>query len=166
MIVRRIKKKIPKLNLIPILDAVFIFIFFLLMSTQFIEIYKIGSEAPSISHIENEKNDDIPLNLILEINSDSIHILTGVPSTLYKKIETQNINDQIHELQKALYRIKRENESETTVRLRPHGNISYDDIVLIIDSARKVETSKIETEYDALKEDITLFNNIIFDNLI
>jgi hypothetical protein len=38
-------KKPEKLNLVPILDSVFIFIFFLLMSAQFVDVYEIGSSV-------------------------------------------------------------------------------------------------------------------------
>ena len=72
------RKEIPKLNLIPILDAVFIFIFFLLMSAQFVEIYEIGSDAPAIATVDTEKSDKRPLNLTLAISSTSIVIKTGV----------------------------------------------------------------------------------------
>ena len=43
-----------KPNLIPIMDAVFIFIFFLLMSAQFIDIYEINSDAPAVVTIDKK----------------------------------------------------------------------------------------------------------------
>ena len=66
---RRRMKKPPKLNLIPILDAIFIFIFFLLMSAQFIDIYEIGSDAP-ITSTSSPENKKPPLNLTLELNGE------------------------------------------------------------------------------------------------
>ena len=62
----RTKKKVPKLNLIPILDAVFIFIFFLLMSAQFVEIYEIGSDAPTVKNVTKNNKED-PLNLTVDV---------------------------------------------------------------------------------------------------
>ena len=45
---RHVMKKPEKPNLIPIMDAVFIFIFFLLMSAQFIDLFEIGSSVPMV----------------------------------------------------------------------------------------------------------------------
>ena len=59
---KRKKKKVERLNLIPILDAVFIFIFFLLMSAQFLEIYQVGSDLPIATDAPPPKDKD-PLNL-------------------------------------------------------------------------------------------------------
>ena len=49
---RRKKKPDEKLNLVPIMDSVFIFIFFLLMSAQFIHVMEIGSPVPILSAAE------------------------------------------------------------------------------------------------------------------
>ena len=46
---RKRKEPVKRLNLIPILDAVFIFIFFLLMSANFIKIYEVQSDVPIVS---------------------------------------------------------------------------------------------------------------------
>ena len=57
---RRTKKKKQGLNLIPILDAIFILIFFLLMSAQFVKIYEIGSDVPIVSDQEPPKDKKKP----------------------------------------------------------------------------------------------------------
>ena len=48
------KDKKVKPNLIPILDAVFIFIFFLLISAQFIDVYEINSDAPAVVTVDRK----------------------------------------------------------------------------------------------------------------
>ena len=53
---RKTKKQMAKPNLIPILDAVFIFIFFLLMSANFIKIFEISSDVPIVSTVEPPKS--------------------------------------------------------------------------------------------------------------
>ena len=61
------KDRIPcRPNIIPILDAVFIFIFFLLMSAQFIKYFTIHSDTPSVKMInssEKESKDSLKLGL-------------------------------------------------------------------------------------------------------
>ena len=48
---RRRAKKGDGINLTPILDAVFIFIFFLILSAQFIKTFEINSDIPLVSDI-------------------------------------------------------------------------------------------------------------------
>ena len=175
MFVRKQKKSPPKLNLIPILDSVFIFIFFLLMSTQFIEIYQIGSEVPSIKTVDTQKdNDDEPLNLTLKISENEIQIMTGVPLSLYESISLAE-GKGILELQKKLWKIKGNNNDENTVRLRPNPDVSYEHIVKIIDASRKIHPLAIEKlglsdNVDNTRpnrvNDIALFENIIFESVI
>lgn len=169
MVIRRVKKKIPKLNLIPILDSVFIFIFFLLMSTQFIEIYQIGSEAPSIKTVDTENNDDEPLNLVLDIQNNHIKVLTGISGDLRERIGMNGNEYDFLALQKILYEIKVENKDETTIRLRPHQNISYDNIVKVIDSSRKIGLEYIEDidpQEGSEEQEVALFEEVIFENFM
>ena len=86
MLKRKKLNKMPKLNLIPILDAIFIFIFFLLMSAQFLDIYEIGSDAPITTTLTQPKPDKEPLNLTLEISNQDVVVKTGVDGNVYKKI--------------------------------------------------------------------------------
>ncbi len=46
---KRKKKGYAPLNLVPIMDAVFIFIFFLIMSSSFVKMFEIQSDVPIIS---------------------------------------------------------------------------------------------------------------------
>ena len=71
------RRKNEKLNLIPILDSVFIFIFFLLMSAQFLDLYEIGSDVPIVKSLPSSSSDDKALNLTLEIFQDSVIIKKG-----------------------------------------------------------------------------------------
>ena len=57
MKVGRKLKKPEKLNLVPILDSVFIFIFFLLMSAQFVDVFEIGSSLPMTKEAKDQKDE-------------------------------------------------------------------------------------------------------------
>lgn len=167
MFVRRVKKKPPKLNLIPILDSVFIFIFFLLMSAQFVEIYQIGSDAPAVTHYEQVSGDSKPLNLTLVIEESGIQVLSGVPLVLKKKIPNSNGAYDLPTLQEKLISVKRENREESSVRIRPHRSIAYQEIVNIIDAARKVDLEMVQAINGIVNDDdLILFENIIFENNI
>ena len=48
------------------------------MSSQFVEIYEIGTDAPTVSEIEENSDKTPPLNLTLKITKQSIVIFKGV----------------------------------------------------------------------------------------
>ena len=92
---RKIKKP-EKLNLVPILDSVFIFIFFLLMSAQFVDVYEIGSSVPMTKEAKVDRDDKDPLNLTLEVNKSQIIIKTG----LKKPVSRTFTSEQKDEIRK------------------------------------------------------------------
>lgn len=124
----------PKLNLIPILDAIFIFIFFLLMSAQFLDIYEIGSDAPITTSVEQPKPDKEPLNLTLEIKKDKIVVKTGLDGNVYKSIS----ESELSKLNDILIELKNQNPKENSAILKPVSNYEYHKIVKIIDATREV----------------------------
>lgn len=130
---RRKKKKEQKLNLIPILDAIFIFIFFLLMSAQFLDIYQIGSDAP-ITSTSTEKMDKKPLNLTLVMNKDKITVLTGLDEKVYK---THKFDD-LAALNETLIELKKLHPKESSAILKPSQNFKYQKIVKVIDATREI----------------------------
>jgi biopolymer transport protein ExbD len=86
---RKRKKADVKLNLVPIMDSIFIFIFFLLMSASFLKIYEIGSPIPIISDQEQPKNQKEPLALTMVLDTNEIRLSSGVPSRLITKFSRQ-----------------------------------------------------------------------------
>lgn len=170
---KKIKRKvtIQKLNIIPILDAVFIFIFFLLMSAQFLEIYEIGSDAPSIKTVETMTDKKPPLNLTLDISKDGITVKTGLDGNIFKTINMNSEgNYDLVALKKVLVDIKKSNIDEESVILRPKSKVSYKKIVWIMDACREIEkdtpTIAAKGKSGQVKETRTLFNQIIFETLI
>lgn len=130
---RRKKKKEGKLNLIPILDAIFIFIFFLLMSAQFLDIYQIGSDAP-ITSTSTEKLDKKPLNLTLVLEKDKIVVKTGLDEKIYK---THKVSD-LTALNDTLIELKKRHPKEESAILKPASNFKYEKIVKVIDHTREI----------------------------
>lgn len=167
-ILKKKKKKAPKLNLIPILDSVFIFIFFLLMSAQFLEIYEIGSDAPSVKTTESLKDEKPPLNLTLEVHSHKITIKTGLKENTYKTIENVAGEHDLRKLNDVLSKLKKENIDETSIIFRPQENIAYKKLVKIMDSARTIKGNKaIEVTKNGKRiKTTTLFDQVIFETII
>ncbi len=171
---RKIKKKAApcKPNVIPILDAVFIFIFFLLMSAQFLEIYEIGSDAPAVKTVsENQPKDKKPpLNLTLVVNKEEIVMKTGLDGNIHKTIGMKDGNYNLEELAQELVTLKKGHASETSVIIRPDSKVEYKKIVYIMDTCRELPsaTPSIIAKNDKGEsvETRTLFEQIIFETLI
>ncbi len=161
------KRIVP--NLIPVLDAVFIFIFFLLMSANFTKIFEIPSNVPMVSTEEPKKNEK-PLALTVKIKNGFIEIFTGVPSRRIHQIA--NVSDKIpnlDQLHSVLFNIKKSNIKEKTAILEPIVDIEYDLIIKIMDSIRLInhtDESLYRKDKDGIDTKVEeLFNNIIFGNI-
>lgn len=163
MMQRKKLNKMPKLNLIPILDAIFIFIFFLLMSAQFLDIYEIGSDAPVTTTVSQPKPDKEPLNLTLEIRSSGVVVKTGLDGSVYKKVDMKDLS----QLNDVLIEIKNKHPKENSAILKPARTFKYEKIVKIIDHTREVMKPDVfvtavdekNRKYPSKK----LFDKIIFE---
>ncbi len=169
---RRIKKKKnDRLNLVPILDSVFILIFFLLLSAQFIRIFEISSNVPIVSPADPPppKNKE-PLNLTVEIAKDSIKLLTGNNQVEVKKFEADlEGNFPLEEYHAFLIDLKKKNIDEKTVIFEPSEDVAYEKIVEIMDATRLLEkTDETLYKFDKVEGDVPLeflFDDIIFGNI-
>jgi biopolymer transport protein ExbD len=143
-------KKPEKLNLVPILDSVFIFIFFLLMSAQFVDVFEIGSSLPMTKEAKQEKEDDKdPLNLTLEISKTQIVVKTGLRTPRSRTFASE----QKKEMVEYLTELKKLNPKENTMILKADPKVSFQNLVTVIDS----------TQNPTDKKDL-LFPQIVFDN--
>lgn len=168
---RRKKKENVGLNLTPILDAVFIFIFFLLMSANFIKINEISSEVPIISNKEPPKTKKKPLALAMDIVNSGFVVKAGIPQRILKRIKKTPAGEynfvQLHDY---LVSIKRNNILEEDIILDPKVDINYDIIIQIMDSVRmlnKTDDTFYKKDQDGLDVPVkSLFSKIIFGNLM
>ena len=161
----RKKNTIPKLNLIPILDAIFIFIFFLLMSAQFIDIYEINSDAPIAASSENIKKQDEPLNLTLVLKKDKVTITKGLNNVTHKSFSLEEM-DKFNE---ALISLKNQYPKETSAILKPSKSFPYHKIVKVIDYTREIRKANVLVTHIDDKNQKThtnrLFDQIIFETM-
>jgi biopolymer transport protein ExbD len=155
--VKRKSKRIERLNLIPILDAIFIFIFFLLMSAQFIDVYEIGSDAPAVQMVKQEDKKK-PLNLRVKIYQSKLVITTGPENKVYQTLKKINGEYPTDKLNLLLGKLKRENKSENSIILAPRKNINYKNIVKIIDKVRYFK------EKDNNGEPVKMFDQVMFES--
>ena len=60
-------KEIERLNLIPILDAIFIFIFFLLLSTEFVHLGEIAIKLDQLKKEKGQNNYKVKDRIVLNL---------------------------------------------------------------------------------------------------
>lgn len=149
MKVGRKLKKPEKLNLVPILDSVFIFIFFLLMSAQFVDVYEIGSSLPMTREAKDQKEEKDPLNLTLEITKEQVVVKTGLRSPVSRTFAST----QKKEMKDYLVELKRKHPKENTMILKTNPKVPFQNLVAVIDSTQMSKDSKEK-----------LFEQIVFDN--
>jgi biopolymer transport protein ExbD len=168
---RKRKKPDEKLNLVPIMDSIFIFIFFLLMSASFLKIYEIGSPIPIVSDSEPPKDKKEPLALTMVLDMNALTLSKGVPSRSFHTFKRQpdgSFNyDEIHNV---LIGIKKENVTEDSIIFEPVGDLVYEEIVKIMDAVRilnKTDEAIFKPSKDGVDEKVeNLFDKIIFSNLM
>jgi biopolymer transport protein ExbD len=141
-------KKTERINLIPIMDAVFIFIFFLLMSAQFINVFEIGSSVPMVREVREEKIDKDPLNLVIEIHANEVIVKKGKEGT---KVGTFK-DEELDKMRSLLGTLKEKYPKENVAQLRPQGKIPFHRLVKVIDHANENPATYT-----------TLFEEIVFD---
>lgn len=139
-------KKPERLNLVPIMDSVFIFIFFLLSSAQFIEMFEIDISTPITKEIE--KQEDVKnFNLVVIPKEKEISIELGLEDV--KKYTFNYI--QRDDVIKFLLDLKKKYPRENTLRIRTLPEIDFEKAIQAIDL----------TQDDQLKT--KLFTQIIFE---
>ena len=162
---RRRKEAIKTPNMVPILDAIFILIFFLLMSASFTAMKEITSPIPIASDEVPPKSKKKPLSLTLKIYQNSIQVLTGVPGNTLKTFK-RNADGKfpLEDLHNLLVRLKEKNLGEKLAIFEPLANITYEEIVAIMDAVRMLKRTDKALYYkdSRLK---SLFDNIMFSNI-
>lgn len=168
---RRKKKDPEKLNLIPIMDSVFIFIFFLLMSAQFVRIMEVGSDVPLISTAEPPKKEKDPLALGLKVQKDQLVLTKGASQSVVKSFGRNSEGEyDLESLHTMLLDFKRKFLDESTILLEPSKNVSYDDLIKVMDTVRQIRKTDepiYKKDKDGLDVKVeALFDKIVFTNLM
>lgn len=135
-------KKPEKLNLVPIMDAIFIFIFFLLSSAQLVDVYEINISTPIKKEIISQ-SDDRNFNLVVIPNEESLDIEFGL-----KEITKKNFNYlQRKEIITFLMDLKKSNPNENTIRIRTRPEVKFNKAIEAIDLTQDPKiTNKLFTQ--------------------
>ena len=166
---KRSGKGVEKPNLVPILDATFIFIFFLLITASFVKIFEIPSDVPLVSSKEPPENKK-PLALTVKILEDAVQVYTGVPSNLVKSFgKTGEGEYDLQGLHDFLITLKQNHKNERNAILEPLIDIEYIKIIKIMDAMRvlkKTDPAIFVKGKDGIDTKLeVLFDSIIFGNI-
>ena len=166
---RKRKKPVKNLNLIPILDSVFIFIFFLLMSANFINFNEIQSNVPIVSN-KTPPPKKKPLALMVQILPGSLKVFRGVNTRLIKTIgKLPDGQYDLESLHDVLVKLKLKYKKEKSIMLEPLTDINYQTLVEIMDSVRQFRTTDpavfIKDKDNMDKKVQALFPDIVFTNI-
>lgn len=166
---RKRKKPVKNLNLIPILDSVFIFIFFLLMSANFIEFHEIQSNVPIVSS-NSKPPKKKPLALMVQILPGSLKVYRGVEARLIKTIgKLPDGKYDLESLHDYLVKLKVRFKKEKSIMLEPLTDVNYQVLVQIMDAVRQFRTTDpavfIKDKNNMDKKIQQLFPDIVFTNI-
>ena len=164
---KNFKYKFQRPNLIPVLDAVFIFIFFLLFSADFVNLFEINSNVPIVSSSPPSKK--IPLNLTLKVTNNKLTLYKGINRRFVRSFNISKENLDLNPLHQALIKIKKNNLSERTIILEPSKTVDYEMIVRIMDEVmllRRTDEALFTKDKSGMDVRIKyLFDDIIFGNI-
>lgn len=152
---RRIKRKPKPLNLVPILDAVFILIFYLLMSAQFFKTFEVGSDYPMTSNKPAPPKEKKALNLMVNILKDRVEVYTGMPEKIERSFSISQ-QDYLKLLNDYLVQLKEIYPNEKSVVINPEKNVDYKLIINVLDYIRKDQQKD---------EEATLFEEVVIGNV-
>lgn len=165
---KRVVPETTKLNLVPIMDAVFIFLFFLLLSAQFVKIFEIETEAPLVREVpSNQKMSEEPLNLRLKITRSKVEVLTGIDGNISKSFNRSDKN-MLDKMKKHLLSLRLSHPDDDYVIVSPDPAIEYKQIIEIIDGAQKLPEGRrtIELKNGTEKTVINkIFSQVILEPL-
>jgi biopolymer transport protein ExbD len=153
------------------LDSIFNFIFFLLVSSSFTTIKEISSPVPILSSTQDLQKDD-PLLLTITMDEQKIEIKTGLQSSVIKtfpRIALQPIETSIDwkDFDDQLTSLKKKYPLENAAILLPSDQISYTDLVYLIDHLRgeTVATSDTVNTVDQEEKIKTSQKPILFPDI-
>lgn len=159
--------KVPDLT--SVMDAIFILLFYFIMFISF-EIYKeIATVAPQISESEPQE-DKKPLALNLKIDPQGVSVFLGVPAVLQKTFPKNSDGKyDLENLHNFLIEIKKKNPTENLCIVEPDLEVSYEEIISVMDAARILrKTDETIWTKDPKGNDRkleALFSEIVFANI-
>jgi len=155
--------EIPKINVVPILDAVFIFIFFLLMNTQIGEYFQITTSKPIVKSVSASQMEELKGKFFkVRVTNDKIVFTEGAKENVLKEF-TWGQEDLIalHDFAKMM---KEKNPKEKSIVVKSKPDVKYKDLIKVVDAVqKKVEVEATIANSKAILK--PLYENLAFEKM-
>lgn len=161
---RKISSDSPRLNLVPMVDAMFNILFFILITSAFISILQIPSPLATVSDKEPPL-DKPPLALTLSIDEGKIIVSSGIPSKTIQTFQKSELDYPWDEIHLYLIDLKKKYPLENTAILEPDKAVAYKDIIKLMDAARVLRREE-EALYGKDTDGVPVRLEFLFENLI
>jgi biopolymer transport protein ExbD len=156
-------------DLTSVMDAIFILLFYFITFLTFETYKEIATVAPQVDE-SAPKDDKKPLALNLKIDPQGVSVFLGVPAVLQKTF-AKNADGKydLENLHNYLIEIKKKNPLEKLCILEPDIEVSYEEIVSVMDTARILrKTDEAIYVKDQKGNDLkleALFSEVVFANI-
>ena len=153
--------KIPQINVVPILDAVFIFIFFLLMNTQIGEYFQITTSKPIVKSVTASQMEELKGKFFkVRVTKEKIVFTEGAKENILKEFTWSDESlVALHDFAKML---KDKNPKEKSIVVKSKADVKYKDIVKVVDAVqKKIEVAELNSKV-VLKP---LYENLAFEKM-
>ena len=163
-----------ELNLAPFLDIIVSVVPMLLLSVAFVQIKMIEAPTPQIVSQSQMKNPPKPqTTIVLKISkANGFSFEITPPKEKMKRIVVANKAGQfdLNGLLVAAEQIKAEHPDVNELQLIPDGDVSFDDLVHIMDRVRQKPSPVVQASFDSDPVPVDpskmqLFPNVIFGNV-
>ena len=152
---RRVKEMKP--DLIPIMDGVFIMIFFLLAIGNFIKINEIGSDLPIYRVNANPNPEKLKFSLRVLISKTNVKLINDVNQDVLFESDF-NSDPKLGLLSQKVIELKQKYSDQDRAIITPEENVQYLQLVKVLDAVRQYRPAGLDTE------NVKLFNQFVFEN--
>ena len=126
----------PKINVVSILDTVYIFIFFLLLNLRIDEFYQISTSKPIVRTVSSSQLDEIKgKHFKIKLTADKIQITEGAKEIVKKEFSWNP--EAIAELHNYMVALKEQNPVEKSIVIKSRGDVKYKDVVRVVDTVQR-----------------------------
>lgn len=141
------KINIPRVNVIPILDALFILIFFLLTNSKMADFFQLSVAKPVIKNLQSSNVDKLKGKFFkVRMTSTTLQITEGVQEKVLNSYPWTT--DGLMQLSARLEKLKQKFPEEISLVLKSEKNLPYKQIIKVIDMAqRKIKYTKDAKEF-------------------
>lgn len=165
-----------ELDLAPLLAVMVKLVPVLLISSAFVQVMVIETDLPQAvkEAIETQDKDKNLATIQLDVSrKEGIKVVIAKDGA--QKVETIKLNADgsfdLQGLQKELQKVKAENPKVFHIEVAPEGNVSYKELVKIMDEARKSRDKDVHFPvFDAQKghdiETDYMFPDVVFSNMM